>query len=146
MTVEIQSLVSKLIESLPISHLKMYRDEAQRIGNYYTPRAIFVRWRDSIGGQSWKEAQFLKLKRVCPSCRNSFSSISDFDIDHKKPLSKFPELAIEIHNLQILCRQCNASKGDRILSVQETVLYYLHNSLARLYPFTLHSKVCPSFV
>jgi len=35
-------------------------------------------------------------------------------VDHIKPRSKYPELALEISNTQILCRSCNSSKGNRI--------------------------------
>lgn len=35
-------------------------------------------------------------------------------VDHIKPRSKFPELALDITNLQILCRECNSSKGNHV--------------------------------
>jgi 5-methylcytosine-specific restriction endonuclease McrA len=34
-------------------------------------------------------------------------------IDHIKPKSKFPDLALTEENLQILCRDCNLGKSNR---------------------------------
>jgi hypothetical protein len=34
-------------------------------------------------------------------------------VDHVKPRSKYPELALDLDNLQILCAACNTRKGDR---------------------------------
>ncbi|MFC6439812.1 HNH endonuclease [Bowmanella sp. JS7-9] len=31
-------------------------------------------------------------------------------VDHVKPRAKFPELALDINNLQILCETCNLGK------------------------------------
>mgnify|MGYP003675798593 CR=1 FL=1 len=37
----------------------------------------------------------------------------NLEIDHIKPESKYPELALDENNVQLLCRSCNASKGNR---------------------------------
>lgn len=34
-------------------------------------------------------------------------------IDHIKPRSKFPELQLELSNLQVLCKECNLGKSNR---------------------------------
>jgi len=34
-------------------------------------------------------------------------------VDHIKPRSKYPELALEFNNLQLLCEDCNIGKGNR---------------------------------
>jgi 5-methylcytosine-specific restriction endonuclease McrA len=49
--------------------------------------------------------------RVCQRCRRYISNDNDLTVDHIKPRSKFPELALEKSNLQILCRKCNSAKG-----------------------------------
>jgi hypothetical protein len=33
-------------------------------------------------------------------------------VDHIKPRSKFPHLALSLSNLQVLCRQCNLGKSN----------------------------------
>ena len=37
----------------------------------------------------------------------------DVTVDHIKPRSKYPELGLDIKNLEVACRPCNSSKGDR---------------------------------
>lgn len=127
MPVDIQSLIHKLEQSRPLAHLLLHRSEAERISNYYSARKVFERWRDSEEGKSWKAAEFQKVKGVCAGCKNTYFIVNNFEIDHKMPLSKFPELAMEINNLQILCSTCNRCKGNRALSKEDTILYYLAN-------------------
>ena len=33
-------------------------------------------------------------------------------VDHVKPRSKFPELALDLSNLQVLCNLCNVAKSN----------------------------------
>jgi 5-methylcytosine-specific restriction endonuclease McrA len=49
--------------------------------------------------------------RVCQECRSRITDDYDLTVDHIKPRSKFPELALDKSNLQVLCRRCNSSKG-----------------------------------
>ncbi len=49
--------------------------------------------------------------RVCQECRSRITTDYDLTVDHIKPRSKFPELALEKANLQVLCRKCNSAKG-----------------------------------
>jgi len=48
---------------------------------------------------------------VCQHCRRRISNDYDVTVDHIKPRSKFPELALDKSNLQVLCRRCNSAKG-----------------------------------
>jgi len=50
----------------------------------------------------------------CRQCGRHIADNFDLTIDHIKPRSKFPELALDKSNLQVLCRQCNSSKGDTV--------------------------------
>lgn len=45
---------------------------------------------------------------VCLSC----GSDKDLQLDHIKPVSKYPELTFEYSNLQILCKECNIKKSN----------------------------------
>ena len=47
----------------------------------------------------------------CASCGRKISDPYNLTVDHIKPRSKFPDLALDKSNLQILCRSCNSSKG-----------------------------------
>jgi 5-methylcytosine-specific restriction endonuclease McrA len=49
--------------------------------------------------------------RRCEKCRRAIRYDFDLTVDHIKPRSKFPELALDKSNLQVLCRRCNCAKG-----------------------------------
>ena len=49
--------------------------------------------------------------RVCQNCGRKILNDYYLTVDHIKPRSKFPELALDKSNLQILCRKCNSAKG-----------------------------------
>ena len=58
--------------------------------------------------------QVIKAKgRVCSECGNPIANSYDVTVDHIRPRSKYPELALDKDNLRVLCRSCNSSKGDR---------------------------------
>ena len=35
------------------------------------------------------------------------------NVDHIKPRKKYPKLALDVDNLQVLCNECNHGKGNR---------------------------------
>ena len=51
--------------------------------------------------------------RVCHRCGKKIKKDVDLTVDHIKPRSKFPDLALDKSNLRVLCRQCNSRKGAR---------------------------------
>jgi len=53
-------------------------------------------------------------QNVCRICRKKLTEKGDVTIDHVLPRSKFPESALDIANLQVLCRSCNSSKSNKV--------------------------------
>lgn len=51
--------------------------------------------------------------RICAMCKKYIEDEADITVDHIRPRSKSPHLALSEYNLQILCRQCNSRKGAR---------------------------------
>jgi 5-methylcytosine-specific restriction endonuclease McrA len=49
--------------------------------------------------------------RRCQKCGRQIVQDFDLTVDHIKPRSKFPDLALDKSNLQVLCRACNSTKG-----------------------------------
>jgi 5-methylcytosine-specific restriction endonuclease McrA len=101
----------KLTEKTDAALLKL-RHRADKINDYYLPRNRFNRWRDSSEGKAWKEAKWLKQKQCCAECHSPIP-LRGAHIDHIQPISKFPELAVDIKNLRITCPDCNQRKGNR---------------------------------
>lgn len=62
----------------------------------------------------WQVARYQALKRSegrCETCGASPDKDNPLQVDHIKPFSKHPHLALALSNLQVLCRQCNMGKG-----------------------------------
>jgi hypothetical protein len=49
--------------------------------------------------------------RICKNCGKTIDNDTDVTVDHIRPRSKYPDLALNVNNLQILCRVCNSRKG-----------------------------------
>lgn len=61
----------------------------------------------------WKRVRYMAIKRsngCCEACGTSGKNVS-LVVDHIKPRAKFPELALSLDNLQVLCKDCNMGKG-----------------------------------
>lgn len=62
---------------------------------------------------SWLDVRYkalLQHGRTCHCCGSAASPDNPIHVDHIKPRSEYPELALDIANLQILCRACNFGK------------------------------------
>ena len=62
----------------------------------------------------WRDIRYkalLKYGRRCACCGATPETGVILQVDHIKPRSKFPHLALNIDNLQILCKDCNLGKG-----------------------------------
>ena len=63
----------------------------------------------------WRQVRYQALKRNdgrCECCGRRPSAENPLHVDHIKPRSKFPELALQISNLQVLCADCNYGKSN----------------------------------
>ncbi len=60
-----------------------------------------------------KAAAFEKYGNKCACCGRSPLHNVIMHVDHIKPRSKYPALALDINNLQILCDICNIGKPDK---------------------------------
>ena len=64
----------------------------------------------------WRDMRAVVIDRdgaLCRACGCRIVNFRDITVDHIKPRSRFPHLALARDNLQVLCRQCNSSKGAR---------------------------------
>ena len=109
-----EELVRELLQAtkrVDKSLLGLKKNTAQ-IHEKYEPRAEFDRWKQTLGGRKWKRQQYKLQEGRCSGCRQSIS-LKGSHIDHIKPLSRYPSLAIAPHNLRILCADCNLTKGNK---------------------------------
>lgn len=64
---------------------------------------------------AWKSLRYQALKKYgakCMLCGATPETGAKICVDHIKPRSKFPELALDIRNLQVLCSDCNMGKSN----------------------------------
>ena len=65
----------------------------------------------------WRKLRVRVLEKYGCSCmmcgRSPMQHRIVIHVDHIKPRSKYPELALEYSNLQLLCEDCNIGKGNR---------------------------------
>jgi 5-methylcytosine-specific restriction endonuclease McrA len=63
--------------------------------------------------KKYKEVRLRALARDGYVCFYCGAENKDMTIDHIIPVSKAPELAIDIENMITACKPCNSSKGKR---------------------------------
>lgn len=71
--------------------------------------------KDFYTSAAWKQLRYKVLathERRCACCGASPANGAVMHVDHVKPRSTHPELALDIGNLQILCADCNLGKSN----------------------------------
>ena len=69
-----------------------------------------------LASRAWLDVRYQALKlhgAVCQCCGASRADGARIHVDHIKPRSLHPELALSVDNLQVLCGNCNLGKGNR---------------------------------
>lgn len=61
----------------------------------------------------WLKLRYMVFLRDGKKCRLcGFQGLNQrLHVDHIKPRSKYPDIEMEISNLQVLCESCNLGKG-----------------------------------
>jgi hypothetical protein len=71
---------------------------------------------DFLGSREWLELRYRMLKKQsgwCQLCGHKGCPANPIQVDHIKPRSTHPHLALVESNLQVLCRQCNVGKSNK---------------------------------
>ena len=70
---------------------------------------------DFYNSREWMDVRYKALQlhgRQCLCCGAKAPGV-ELHVDHIKPRSKYPELELDINNLQVLCKACNLGKSNR---------------------------------
>jgi len=65
---------------------------------------------------TWKKLRYAVLQRAgarCQCCGAGAETGASLHVDHIKPRSRHPELALDPSNLQVLCADCNIGKSNQ---------------------------------
>lgn len=68
-----------------------------------------------LQSKAWKRLRLQALElhgRKCQCCGASPATGAVLHVDHVKPRRLFPDLALRLDNLQVLCSDCNEGKGN----------------------------------
>jgi 5-methylcytosine-specific restriction endonuclease McrA len=71
--------------------------------------------KEFLNTKAWKRLRYQALKSSgmkCQCCGASPSTGAVLNVDHVMPRALFPELALRMDNLQVLCSDCNEGKGN----------------------------------
>jgi len=102
-------------EELPEGRLLCSTCESrkQKTGGYRPewPRRVFGDFLTSIEWRTLRLQAFQRYGRRCMCC-GATQKQAMLCVDHVKPRKHYPELALDIDNLQILCEPCNHGKGN----------------------------------
>lgn len=77
-------------------------------------RTLGFRADSFFDSRAWREVRIIALVKYGRKCAACGATSGEMHVDHVKPRSKFPNLALEISNLQVLCRACNLGKSNKI--------------------------------
>jgi 5-methylcytosine-specific restriction endonuclease McrA len=75
----------------------------------------FVNSNEFLSSYEWRRVRMLAITKYgarCQCCGASPSDGAKIHVDHIKPRRLFPQLGLDLENLQILCEECNHGKGN----------------------------------
>jgi len=61
----------------------------------------------------WRKLKKSVLRMYGLTCMKCGVKNTIMHVDHIKPRSKYPDLSMDIRNLQVLCKSCNIDKGNK---------------------------------
>jgi 5-methylcytosine-specific restriction endonuclease McrA len=70
---------------------------------------------DFLSSYAWRKLRMQALKlhgAKCQCCGATPATGAVMNVDHIKPRKLFPNLSLELSNLQVLCHECNHGKGN----------------------------------
>ena len=71
------------------------------------------RSKDFYSSEAWRKLRPVVFSMYGNQCMNpKCGNVNELQIDHIKPRSKFPQLALDLNNLQVLCGPCNRKKSN----------------------------------
>lgn len=82
--------------------------------NYFDKRAIEKgKAINFYKSEEWQRLRYKTMSNSNRQCVLCGASNTELHVDHIKPRSLYPKLALDPNNLQILCKACNYGKGNR---------------------------------
>ena len=90
-----------------------YKNKLSKLTNNQLAVLFKAQSSNFLNSIEWKSLRQIALKKYGCVC-NKCGSTNNINVDHILPRKFFPELALDIKNLQPLCAKCNKFKGNKI--------------------------------
>lgn len=96
------------------------KEKVQQIGEkqnktIFNQEKSFIISNNFLFSYKWRKLRMealIQYGRKCMCCGATPEAGAVMNVDHIKPRKRYPELALKINNLQILCHECNHGKGN----------------------------------
>jgi len=95
---------------------KTFRNNHKNMERGYRPYIQCVKGSQFYRTQQWRTLRYqalIKHGNRCMCCGRGPNQGIIVHVDHIKPKSVWPEFALDINNLQILCEDCNLGKSNK---------------------------------
>lgn len=111
------SIISRKKQKANSPPMTMNQQQSEIINDYVMRKEVQkFSSRNFYRSREWRELRMLILSanRVCKLCGSGPEQGKVMHVDHIKPRSLWPELSLEISNLQLLYSDCNLGKSNTI--------------------------------
>lgn len=109
----------KVLNTIPNEVKNVPLDEYFKTGGTITSpkkkKRDFVQTDEFLKSYEWRKVRMQAIKKYgakCMCCGATPATGATMNVDHIKPRKYYPELALDLDNLQILCSPCNHGKGN----------------------------------
>lgn len=106
---------SKLLEKKMAINSDLVKRGLTPIKEFWLTKDISRESDEFLTSMAWRAIRYQALKihgRKCLCCGATPETGAVMHVDHIKPRMRYPELALDINNLQVLCHECNHGKGN----------------------------------
>lgn len=112
------AVITRKMQKINSPAMSIAQQRSEVINDYVQRREV-SRFHDKhfYKSREWRELRLLVLsaKRVCELCGRGPSQGAVMHVDHIKSRSLYPELSLEVSNMQLLCDCCNIAKSNTII-------------------------------
>lgn len=112
-------VVAKALKTLGLTLAVTPASPAPRVPSTSRPSGSdwdgYVNSAEFLKSFEWRQLRlraFEKYGRICQCCGATPGNGVVLNVDHVKSRRRFPALALDISNLQVLCEECNHGKGN----------------------------------
>lgn len=121
--------IANIVESIKKpSSVKSNFTIVKEIKKTKTPSTGFASSNAFLQTYEWRKVRMEALKKYgarCQCCGATPATGAIMNVDHIKPRKIFPELALSVDNLQVLCHECNHGKGNWDMTDWRTNKYFV---------------------